>query len=326
MRKLASVQRVLNVEPIQDADSIEHIQVLGWHLVAMKNEFKVGDLCVYIETDSILPESNPKFEFMRNKNFRIKTVRLRGQISQGIAFPLSILPESNAPYEEDQDVTELLGIIKYEPPIPECLEGVMRGDFPQFIRKTDEDRVQICGKLLHANKGKVFYATEKLDGSSTTFYINKDDFGVCTRRMNLKQQKDNARWKIAEKYNIENSLRRFGQNLALQGELIGPGIQGNKYGLKEVDIRFFSIYNIDTQKYIPYVLMKSILNKMGLPMVPLISDNYVLTTDIDAIVAYSIGESRLAKTKREGLVLRSIEDSNISFKAINPEFLLKHGE
>jgi len=139
MRKLASIQRIKNLEPIAGADAIEKATVLGWQLVVKKGEFAIGDLCVYCEIDSRLPD-RPEFEFLKARGMRIRTVRLRGQISQGICFPLSILPVYTD-VQEDTDVTELLDITKYEPPIPAQLAGVAKGLFPSFIPKTDETRV-----------------------------------------------------------------------------------------------------------------------------------------------------------------------------------------
>lgn len=161
MRKLASIQKVIKVEPIPDADAIEMIQVLGWELVSKKGEFLPGQLCVYCEIDSFLPIA-PEFEFLRKscyrkmadgtEGFRIKTVRLRSQLSQGIAFPMSILPEGN--YQEGDDVTDILNIVKYEPPIPACLDGIKKGDFPSFIPKSDETRCIAKNTIIKTDKGE----------------------------------------------------------------------------------------------------------------------------------------------------------------------------
>lgn len=145
MRKLASIQRIKALEPIEGADAIERATVLGWQLVVKKDEFRVGELCIYCEIDSILPEK-PEFEFLKSRGMRIRTIRLRGQISQGICFPLSFLPAETL-IEEDSDVTEILGVTKYEPPIPASLAGVMKGAFPSFIPKTDETRVQVLQNM-----------------------------------------------------------------------------------------------------------------------------------------------------------------------------------
>jgi RNA ligase (TIGR02306 family) len=166
MRKLASIQKIKSLEPIEGADAIEKATVLGWQLAVKKGEFKVGDLAVYCEIDSLLPD-RPEFAFLKPRGMRIRTIRLRGQVSQGICFPLSILPEDIEP-QEDMDVTEILGITKYEPPIPAYLSGKVKGKFPSFIPKTDETRVQVLQKVLDKYQGISCYVSEKLDGSSAT--------------------------------------------------------------------------------------------------------------------------------------------------------------
>lgn len=163
MRKLASIQKIKALEPIPCADAIEKATVLGWQLVVKKGEFQVNDLAVYCEIDSILPDW-PAFEFLKPRGMRIRTVRLRGQISQGICFPLSVLP-AGVEVVEDADCTDVLGIVKYEPPIPACLSGVMKGSFPSFIPKTDETRVQVLQPVLDAYAGERCVVTEKLDGA-----------------------------------------------------------------------------------------------------------------------------------------------------------------
>jgi len=168
MRKLASIQRIKSLERIDGADAIEKATVLGWQLVVKKGEFNVGDLCVYCEIDSQMPD-RPEFEFLKPRGMRIRTIRLRGQVSQGICFPLSILPEGIT-LGEGADCTDVLGISKYEPPIPACLNGIVKGAFPGFIPKTDETRVQVLQHILDEFEGARCYVTEKLDGTSCTFY------------------------------------------------------------------------------------------------------------------------------------------------------------
>ena len=230
MRKLASIQLIRSLEPIEGADVIEKATVLGWQLVVKKGEFRVGDLCVYCEIDSLLPD-RPEFEFLKPRGMRIKTIRLRGQVSQGICLPLSILPDGIA-FEENADCTTILGITKYEPPIPACLSGIVKGKLPSFIPKTDETRVQVLQQLLSKYKGEKCYISEKLDGSSATFYIYNNEFGVCSRNLELLEDAANSFWKVARQMDIENKLRALNGNYAIQGELVGEGIQGNKLRLK----------------------------------------------------------------------------------------------
>lgn len=334
MRKLASIQRIIDLQPIEGADLIERATVLGWELVVKKGEFNIGDLVVYCEIDSILPDK-PEFEFLKPRGFRIRTIRLKKQISQGICFPLSIIP---TPYilEEDNDVTDLIGVIKWEPTMPACLSGVAKSTFPSFIPKTDETRVQNLQRQLRDNKGMECYVTEKLDGSSMTVYINNGVFGVCSRNLDLLEDENNSYWKVARALDLERKLREFCENekgecfknIALQGELIGESIQGNKYAIKGQDFRLFSVYDIDNRLYFNIYALQYLSSYLGLTIAPILSMNYILGDDIKTIVESSIIKSTLNQNQwAEGIVIRSLNGaSELSFKAINPEFLLKHGE
>ncbi|MDJ1505132.1 RNA ligase (ATP) [Xanthocytophaga agilis] len=328
MRKLASIQRIKNLEPIPEADAIEKATVLGWQLVVKKGEFAVGDLCVYCEIDSLLPEK-PEFEFLKARGMRIRTVRLRGQVSQGICFPLHILPK-DTPITEDLDVTDILGIIKYEPPVPAQLAGIAKGLFPSFIPKTDETRVQVLQELLDACQGDTCYVTEKLDGSSVTYYLRNGEFGVCSRNLELFETPDNSLWKVARTLKIEEKLRSLNGNFALQGEIIGEGIQGNLYKLKGQTVQFFNVFDIDQYKYLDFEGFQKTITQLGLTPVPVLETDFALSNDIQALVEKSKAKSVLNPAVwREGIVIRPLTEKvgtlgRVSFKAINPEFLLKY--
>jgi len=337
MRKLASIQKIVALDPIEGADAIERATVLGWQLVVKKNDFQVGDLVVYCEIDCLMP-NKPVFEFLKPRGMRVRTIRLRGQISQGICFPLSILPEG---FEvvEDADCTRELGIEKYEPPLPACLSGVAKGRFPSFIPKTDETRVQVLQKLLDKYKGEKCYVTEKVDGSSGTFYVNNGEFGVCSRNLELLEDSENSFWKVARQMDIENKIRSLQGNFALQGELIGEGIQDNRLKLRGQTIRFFNVFDIDKFEYLPYEKFIATLQHLQLPSVPILSVDYELTNDIEEIIKMATRKSTITPDVwAEGIVIRPLNEKielllsnenfnngRVSFKAINPEFLLKYG-
>jgi RNA ligase (TIGR02306 family) len=353
-RKLASIQKVLEVNPIPGADAIECLTVLGWKVVSKKNDFKVGDLLVYFEVDSILKES-PDVEFLRKSNFRIKTIKLRGQVSQGLCLPLSILPVpttvASAPgtihdcslridYKEGDDVTEMLGVVKYEPYVPAQLSGQVKGNFPEFIHKTDETRIQAVPAVLYRHQQKKFYVTEKVDGSSMTVYFRRSEhfadgeFGVCSRNLDMKEEGGTSFWKVARELDLENKLRSLNRNIALQGELLGPGVQGNKYKLEKLGYYIFNVFDIDSGLHFDFDKFTAMVNYLGLSSVPLVNADYLLPGTIDEMVEFSKGKSLLNKdSHREGVVLRPLVGEydeelrgRLSFKCINPDFLLKYNE
>jgi RNA ligase (TIGR02306 family) len=343
-RKLASIQKVVDLQPIENADAIEVATILGWHCVVKKGEVEIGQPVVYFEVDSILPTDKPEFAFLEKSHGRIKTIKLRGQISQGLALPLSTITYQDlSVFNEDDDVTELLGVTKYEPPEPGCggganLGGRSRGNFPHFLHKTDEIRIQSVPGVLERHRGKKFYISEKIDGSSFTSYLNEDIFGICSRNLDLMRDEDadgnikNVFWKTAVKIGLEDRVRSLGNlNLGFQGELAGPGIQKNKYGLTDYEIFFFNVYDIDEHKYLDLHDFQCVIEGIGLRTVPIL-DVIELNHTVDQLVEMSKGSSILKPVKREGIIFRPIiEDfdpklGRLSFKVINPEFLLQHKE
>jgi RNA ligase (TIGR02306 family) len=353
MRHLASIQVVNHVEPIPDADAIERARILGWWVVIKKGEFKPGDRVLYCEIDSLLPE-RPEFEFLRKGSFkpeirdeqdnlirqagfRIKTVKLRGQVSQGICFPLSLLP-AGTPTDEGTDVTELLGILKYEPPVPVSLAGKRKGSFPDFLTKTDEIRVQVVEPFLSRHRGKIFYVTEKLDGTSFTAFLRQGEFGICGRNLWVDETDESCllvrlagQLKLREK--LEGIRAQRGFDPALQAELLGPGIQGNKYALQKHTLRIFNVINLDTGRLVDHIDMLIILSETGLEGVPQFG-TLVLDHSVDELVALAAGPSVLnPRVLREGIILRPLTEEQdpdfgdrLSFKVINPSFLLKYDE
>ena len=331
MRKLVTIQEIAEILPIEKADRIETVRVLGWYVVVKKGEFKVGDKVVYAEIDSKFPEKE-EFEFLENSNYRVKTVRLRGQVSQGLCLPLDILPEGC--YEVGDEVTELLGVTKYEAPIPAELRAKTKGRFPSFLQETEETRVQLLQDRLTKFKGVRTVITEKLDGFSSTFYFNEGEFGVCSRTLDLLEDDKNTYWQMARKYDIESKLRKLGRNIALQGETIGAGIKKNKYGFEdsEKDLRLFNIYDIDKAEYVGFLEFTELARQLEIPTVPVIDDNFVLIDNIDKLVELSRGRSVLnPKVHREGVVIKGFEEvsdggERLSLKAISPDFLIKYDE
>jgi len=334
MRKLAHIETIREIIPHGNADSLEICKILGWTCVVLKGQFKVGEQVVFVEPDAILPEGRSEWEFMRARHFRVKTIRLRGVISQGLVFKEEILdnPMTYGPRLIGDDVTDLLGITKYQPYIPAQLAGTVKGSFPEFLHKTDEMRIQAVPELLEKHQGKKFYITEKLDGSSMTVYLNNGEFGVCSRNMELKETEGNAYWKVARELDLQNKLSSFGVNIALQGELIGMGVQGNKYKLSNLQFFVFNIFDIDKSHYLNYNdPLWEWLDGVNLERVPQLGIVDLNFKTIDELVEFSKGKSLLNKDiPREGIVLRPLVEEydddlrgRLSFKVINPIFLLE---
>jgi RNA ligase (TIGR02306 family) len=339
MRKLATVQKIKEILPIEGADAIELAIVNGWKVVVGKNVcHKVGDSVVYCEIDSFLPVKE-EFEFLRktsykkmsdgSEGFRLKTIKLRGQVSQGLIIPIDVLLKYGICEDdvyEGLDVSGMLGIIKYEPPVPAELAGTAKGLFPGFISKTDEERVQNLTSEYKewVKSGKRFYVTEKLDGSSATFYYKDGEFGVCSRNLELLETEGNTFWRVARELDLENKMRDFGVNISLQGELIGEGIQGNPYKIKGQTVRFFNLFDIDLHQYHSFHMFEPIVkSQFGLETVPILDKNFTLPETIEEILAYADAKSELNPNfDREGVVIRSM-DRIISFKVISNKFLLK---
>ena len=335
MRKLASIQKIASIRPIEGADSIECATVLGWDIVVKKGEHSPGDTIVYVEVDSLLPES-PEYEFLRKSSYRapivdgiaqiqrggfkIRTIKLRGQVSQGL-----ILPVPPGEWQIGDDVTELLGIIKYEPPVPVGMKGSAKGPFPSFIQKTDEIRIQSAPELLYPNI--VYEAREKLDGTSVTAFINNGEFGICSRNL-LLDETDTSH--VIVNYSSTNALRdkierlseRAGFDVCIQGELIGPGIQGNRYGLREHKLYVFNVIAYGRNR-LPISSWEHDLTEIGFNVVP--HAGIAIGLSIEQLVSFSSGPSALNGCVREGIVCRNYEN-NISFKVINPDFLLKNDD
>ena len=333
-RKLASVVKVLDIQPIAGADAIEVATVKGWKVVVKKSEYKVGDLAVYYEIDSFLPIT-PQFEFLRKSSykkmndkegFRLKTIKLKGQLSQGLLTPI---PKGLlVPAQEGDDLTELLGIVKYEPPIPAELAGEIKGAFPSFIPKTDEVRIQnFESEIGIPIANERVYITEKIDGTSFTCYVNNGEFGVCGRNWELKETEGNSLWRMANKLNLREKLLSLKRNIAFQGELFGSGINGNWYKLNDHQLMFFTGYDIDNQKRLPFNELLNLFEELELSSVPVI--DYVTTIPdgtqaeiVEYMLMYAESNSHINEAvENEGIVVRGLE-KEFSFKAISNKWLL----
>ena len=341
MRKLATIRKIDALRPIPDADAIECAVVGGWTAVVKKGEFKEGDLAVYCEIDSWIPHALAPFlskgkeprVFDGIAGERLRTMKLRGQLSQGLLLPLSMLTMVESELSEGLDVSFPLGIVKYEAPIPAQLAGEVKGMFPGWIQKTDQERVQNLKEEFDywLREQHAWEVTEKLDGSSMTVYLRDGEFGVCSRNLELKSSESNSLWKVAIRNELELKLRCADRNLALQGELIGEGIQGNPYKQKGQEFFLFDIYDIDASKYLTPAERNAFVKEHDIKHVPVLAFGAELwdtlgINSIDGILKFAEGKSVMGMIgcEREGLVFKS-KAMQCSFKAISNKFLLKSG-
>lgn len=349
MRKLASIRRIADIRPIPDADAIEVAVVDGWRVVVKKGEYKPGDLAVYLEIDSWVPHALAPFlskgqvprEYNGVLGEKLRTIKLRGQVSQGLLLKLETVPEkgiSNAvPFIEDgrirhqvvngdegSDVTEILRIQKWEAEIPAQLAGQVRGAFPtSLIPKTDQERIQNCFAEIE-DKGDVDYeVTMKLDGTSCTIFRWEGELRVASRNLELKindENKDNTLVKMALAVGD-----KIVNGLAMQGEIMGPGIQGNREGFKDHRFFVFDIFDIREHRYINPVGRRRMCENLGLEHVPVLGTDWLAPRSVEEGLALAEGPSINHKI-REGLVWKCNSNPSFSFKTIANNFLLKGGE
>lgn len=374
-RKLASVQKIKAIKPIEGADRIEIVQVLNWDCVAKKGEYQVGDTVIYFEIDSLLPDI-PAFEFLKGSSwsqklnkYKISTHKFRNQISQGLVIPAKDLKELYTqinckngevnvmplaiidPLTEGEDLTEILGIEKYDPPVSNGPLG-QTIHHEWYMPKTDEERIQVCAenvlpKYVESEQDD-WYASIKLDGTSCTVGLFDDAFLIGGRNQWYKESnmytetvnKNRDMKRILESYRAINGLY-----LVFQGELCGPGIQSNKLGLKEKEFFVFNAFVSRTGKMDSYIKcdllrMIRLCEELGLKHVPIIAEENKFKFDskesvddtverllkyVDEIKYRDYFENASPNQIAEGVVFR-LEDMTNSFKVISNKFLLKGGE
>ena len=352
MRKLVTVRRISDIRPIENADAIECATVEGWSVVVKKGEFRPGDLCVYFEIDSFLPLVDERFGFLAGNRItwegkegvRLRTVKLRGQISQGLILPLSGFPEIEkvCGLHRDSEV-ELRGIDfsadihveKWEAPVPASLGGEIEGAFPSFISKTDQERIQNLPEILDcsgSDRDDLYEVTVKLDGSSMTVFHNGGMSGVCGRNWQYRETATNSLWRIARQDGLLEALDRLGRNIALQGEIIGEGIQGNPEKLRGQEFRLFDVFDIDSYSYLGRKARQEVvvaLTEVGATIreVPYLGDVGLgqFEGEMAKILTFAEGPSLNPQTTREGVVFKRL-DGRQSFKVISNRYLLKHGD
>jgi RNA ligase (TIGR02306 family) len=333
-RKMAAIRRVDELVAIPDADKIECAMIGGWGTVVKKGEFRVGDLAVFIEIDAFVP--NTVAPFLTRPDHapkmyegilgeRLRTVKLRKCLSQGLLLPLTVLPEGMVANEDD-DVAEALGIVKYDPPVPAQLRGISRGNFPSIIPKTDEERIQNLGKYWTRLSDIMYEVTEKLEGSSMTVARLNGEFIVCSRNINLKEVEGNAFWDQARRYQLEEKMIAASlDDVAIQFEIVGPGILGNYYDLPEVDIYAYTGYDVQRGRYMASGDRVEIAKMLGVKHVPIVNTNFIPHgMTIQEVLQMADGVSDINPKKlREGLVFKQVSGGE-HWKAVSNKYLLEH--
>ncbi len=332
MNKLAAVEEVIGIKEIVGADRIELVQVLGFQSVVKKGEFKIGDKIIFVFPDTTIgkqPWNEFLFKAGDGDRARVRTIRLKGEVSQGIVFPVSIL-NGDVP-EVGLDVSERIGVEKWERPLPEQLRGKAKGNRPYYVPETGEYNVQSYPKTIFEMQGKACVATLKMDGSSGSYFFRNGVFGVTSRCMHWEYQPKNVFWKIAERYDIENKLKLLSRNIVIQGEVCSPGIQKNKIGLSELSFYGFDIYDIDKMVYLPHDEALSIFKSLDIPTVKEVARWDTFNLSLDDLIALSNAQNYPNGGPAEGIVVRLLNGghskvlrSRLSVKVMNQRFEEKY--
>jgi RNA ligase (TIGR02306 family) len=334
MRSLVTIQRVKAVTPLLNSDFLESAHILGWKCIVKKGEFKIGDLGVYFEVDSFLP-IEPRYEFLRSSSFRdnadngqgfrVKTIKIRGELSQGLLLPLRTFPELEGFHERD-DVTEKLGVKKWYIPETSSSGGTIIGDRPYGIPASDEIRIQSAPELIDALYGKPYYITTKMDGTSGIVYHIDGGIGCCSRNKEIKAEAEALYWRPVYKYGLKEKLARYGKNIVLTGEICGPAIQKNRLRLSEYEWYVFDVQDWDSGEYLPYEDAVKFCAELGLPMVPLEERGAEFAYSLEELLEKARGKYPSGLDK-EGIVVRhAMFPKSISFKVLNNDALLKEKE
>lgn len=355
MRKLATVRRVSDIRPIEGADFIELAIVDGWQCVVGKDSFEVGELVIYCEVDSVLPVRE-EYNYLRkscyvskewlttsnHEGFRLRTMKLRGQVSQGLLLPLATI---KGPALPGDDVSDSLGIVKWDPPLPVELLGKAKGRYPSYIPNTSLERIQnLVGEVFPLAADVLWESTLKLDGTSCTFYRYKGEVGVCSHTVDLLlDQEGNHLVNTFHRLDMGTKLRTLSYcgsdgNIAIQGELVGPAIHGNREDLKQHEFYAYNIWDIDTQSYLHPTVRDILLDQIGLQTVPIIDTGrtleYLGCDTLEGMLAYADRPSIKHKVA-EGVVFKRLTHNvplgyprptevyhRRSFKCINNRYLL----
>ena len=335
-RKLASVQKITSITPLETKNKVQKATLLGWNVLVEANKYNEGEKVIYFEADALLPAKKNWTKGIKPKNLIIKSSKQYKNVFHGAIMKLDTLlkvENFNLKLEdlnEGFDLTEIMEITKYEQD-PEIALKEQEKKFPSdIIEKSDEIRLQSNPKYLEMFEGKEFYSTLKYDGSSGTFLIHPETkkFMVCSRNQNIDiNEKKNIYWDVANKYDIKTRLEKFEGKYAIQGEIYGPKINKNRLEQKDINIAIFTIKNIKDNYYVDFKELVQVCKDMELPMVEVIEEGVFKYKTVEEMVEKSKGLYPGTKYPREGLVYRLKENWNkdkvrASFKVINDDYLV----
>lgn len=307
--------QIIEIKPIDGADFIDSATVIcgpggKWRGTVKKGERNNGDLVTVFLQDALLPQTE-EYAFMSKYAYRVRMAKFKGVPSECLIMPYKIGTVGD-------DIASILGIEKYEKPIPAGITGDIYGAFPYFIPKTDEPNYQTVPEMCEALLEEDCYVTEKADGSSVTFYKYDGHFGVCSRNWELKDTPTSAMWKLAHKYHLPEILK---DNMVVQAEIVGPGIQKNPMKLPDLDIRVFNLIDLEMPTlYKNFIELVNFCEYNSIPMVR------VLYADEFGPEVFAMAEGNYPSgSKREGVVIRPtiekiVGGKRLSFKVINLEY------
>lgn len=357
---LVTIEKIIDIQSIPNAHSIELAFVKGWQCIVKKDSFKIGDLSVYFSIDSIPDFNDPNTAFMKSKK-RVRTMKMVGVLSQGLLGPLTWLSDRGYDvnkYKEDDDITKEMGATKYISPEeeylyrekPEAGDEVLKREyddhicynFPRFVPKTDETRIQKCPDYLRQIKNRPLVITRKEDGTSCTYVFNEGEFNICSRNFMLKFKEGQTKSKnvkhyydMSIKHDLKNKMTELNRNLAIQGEIVGTNINGNRLKMDHLEYRVFNIFDIDRQKYLTFDDLSRICETLGLQTVPLLfKGSYnemcqffnVEEMKVKTLLDYTDTLEYSKGNPAEGIVIKTDDYRHrISFKTISNNYLLKYG-
>jgi RNA ligase (TIGR02306 family) len=351
MRKLATIRIVNEIIPIAEANQIECIKIDGWQTVSRKGTFKPNDICIFFEVDSILSPFDPRYEFLRTSSYRktswfegmrLKTIRLKKCISQGIALPFADFPELSDCKVGD-DITERLHVQLYDPPVAANLQGFAKGNVPSIFSKSDLERIQNHPEFFDAYKDAFFEISEKLDGTASYYFLMNNDYGVCSHNISFKldcTNSGNTYIQMGEQYMLEKILRAVDEkfhlgNIMIQGEVYGESIQSNRLKIKGKAFAMYNFYSTKMARYLDfsersdierYILLEVNPEFRTVPVIDIVQFFNICYT-MDLALAYADRKSMITPScMAEGIVCKSLVQDNgwlIQFKVLNNNYLLK---